>query len=165
MHKVILVDKEDNIIGYKSRNELRDTDLHRIAALWVENEEDEVLIAKRSEKKKIHPNLWGPAAAGTIEEDETYESNIIKEAEEEIGLKNIRPIPIKKMLLHNDQRMCQWFKIVIPTTPISAFVLKEDEVAEVHWVKKDVLAKCIRENPEAYGPSMQEALTIFLENY
>lgn len=165
MHRVILVDKEDNILGYKDREELQDTDLHRIAALWVEDEEGNVLIAQRSAQKKIHPNLWGPAASGTIEEDETYESNIVKEAEEEIGLTGLTLIPITKMLLHNNQRMCQLYKTIIPHKPTEEFIIQEDEVAGVRWMSKEALAKGIRENSAIYGPSMKEYLHLTLENY
>ena len=34
----------------------------------------------------MRPEVWGPAVSGTNEEGETYDSNIIKEAQEEIGL-------------------------------------------------------------------------------
>ena len=47
-----------------------------------------VLIVERQTAfdKKYDPGKWGPSAAGTVEEGETYQSNIIKELQEEIGL-------------------------------------------------------------------------------
>ncbi len=84
--KVIIVDENDKIIGYKERNDRNQNDIIRIAGIWIENEKGEVLIAQRSFRKVNNPGKLGPAAAGTLEVGETYESNILKEVEEEIGI-------------------------------------------------------------------------------
>ena len=61
MAKVILVDKDDNVIGHKERGESGGDDIHRIAGLWVTNSKDEVLIAQRTKFKKYDAGKWGPA--------------------------------------------------------------------------------------------------------
>lgn len=90
--KIPIVNEQDEIIGYKDRD-LRDPkEITRVSGLWVTDTAEKILLAQRSWKKKSDPGRWGPAVAGTVEEGETYESNIIKEAREEIGLTNIVPI-------------------------------------------------------------------------
>lgn len=84
--KIIVVDGRDEIIGYKVFKSMRKDDIYRASALWIANSQGEVLIAKRHRLKLHNPLKWGPAVSGTLEEGETYESNILKEAEEELGL-------------------------------------------------------------------------------
>ena len=84
--KVIVVDKNNNIIGSKYRDELQSNDIIRVVGVWIENEKGEVLIAQRSFNKKHDPGKWGPAVAGTLEEGESYALNILKEVKEEIGI-------------------------------------------------------------------------------
>lgn len=80
--RIPIVNEQDEIIGYKDRKDRNTVDITRITGLWLWNEKGEVLLAQRALSKDINPGLWGPAVAGTVEEGETYESNIIKEAEE-----------------------------------------------------------------------------------
>lgn len=87
--KIVIVDDKDNIICYKNRSEVRQEDIYRVSALWIINTKGEILLAKRALTKAHDPGKWGPAVAGTVEEGETYKTNIIKEAEEELGLKLI----------------------------------------------------------------------------
>lgn len=88
--KIIIVNENDEIIGYKPRDSLNRQDIYRVSALWIKNSKGDILLAQRSFSKKHHPGKWGPAAAGTVEDGETYDSNIIKEAEEELGLTGYR---------------------------------------------------------------------------
>lgn len=93
---VTIVDEQDNILGVKARDDLGSKDIVRISVLWIENSKGQVLLQQRSLAKKTGPGKWGPAVAGTVESHETYASNIIKEAEEEIGLTGITPIEVGK---------------------------------------------------------------------
>ena len=56
-----------------------------------------MLIAPRVLTNDKDPGKWGPAAGGTLEISETYESNAYKEAEEEIGLTGVEFILGPKM--------------------------------------------------------------------
>ena len=85
--KTIIVNENDEIIGYKGKGTLEKSDIYRVSALWIQNSKGDILLAQRKLTKKHSPGKWGPAVAGTNDEGESYESNIIKETEEEIGLK------------------------------------------------------------------------------
>ncbi|GAF94063.1 unnamed protein product, partial [marine sediment metagenome] len=80
--KIIIVDDNDKIIGYKERDTLKREDIYRVSALWITNSHGEILLARRHHTKSHRPRKWGPAVAGTVDAGETYEDNIIKEAEE-----------------------------------------------------------------------------------
>ena len=64
--EIIIVDKEDNIIGYKDRYKLDPSDIYRVSALWLTNSKEDILLAQRSFDKKHYPGKWGPAVAGTV---------------------------------------------------------------------------------------------------
>ena len=81
-----IVNEQDEIIGYKDRKNRNIDDIVRATCLWVSDKNDNILLAQRAFSKEHDPGLWGPSAGGTVEEGETYELNILKEAEEEIGL-------------------------------------------------------------------------------
>ncbi|MDQ3076091.1 MAG: NUDIX domain-containing protein [bacterium] len=152
MPRILIVNEEDEVIGLKEKSELTSEDISRDTGLWVLDENDNILLAKRSANKKIHPNLWSGAVAGTVEEDETYESNIIKEAEEEIGLKNIKPIFLYKRLKTKDpryKRMTGVFKIIINRE--TQLELEPMEVSEVKWFTKNEVQDLIETTPEIFS--------------
>ena len=95
--RIPIVDENDKVLSYKERSEVDpDKDLYRVSYLWITDPEGKVLLAQRALSKDRHPGRWASAVAGTVEEGESYEANIIKEAEEELGLKKFTLIPGKK---------------------------------------------------------------------
>jgi len=142
--KIIIVNKNDEIIDYKERGTLDKEDVYRVSALWGTNSKSEVLLAQRSFNKKNHPRIWGPAVAGTNDQGETYESNIIKETYEEIGIKNIKPVFIKKVMRKGQyNHFTSWYTAKLDKE-ISEFKIQEDEVAQIKWFSKKELLNQIK---------------------
>ena len=159
--RIILVDEKDTIIGYKDRADLEGHDIYRVAALWITNSKGDILLARRHHTKSHHPNKWGPAVAGTVEEGETYESNIMKEAKEEIGLINIQLQRGPKIEVHNQyHHFVQWYTLHIDQD-IDAFTMQEDEVEEIKWIPPHELEKQLREHPETFLPMMRTYYALF----
>ncbi len=150
MEQITIVDKEDNVIGYKNRGDLLDSDIYRVSALWIVNSKNQTLLAQRSYHKDKDPGMWGPAVAGTVAKDETYEENIYKEAKEELGI-DARGFILgpKKLMNFSPAYFTQWF---ICTLEKSAreFVVKPDEVAQVAWFDLDELFDDIDNNPDKF---------------
>lgn len=151
-----IVDENDNIIGYKPRNEIDfKKDYYRIGCLWLTNPKGEVLLAQRLLTKDKDPGKWGPSAAGTLEQGETYESNIYKEAEEELGLTGVEITPVIKLKLEEPRKSflqlykgrCDW--------PVSRFTPQPEEVEQVSWINIADLRKDIQKFPEKYVPSIK----------
>jgi isopentenyldiphosphate isomerase len=162
--KIILVNEEDIILGEVLREEKKNEDIHRVSALWVTNSQWEILLAKRHMSKKSHPWLWWPAVAGTNAVWESYESNIYKEAEEEIGLSGVefkKNIKLERFDAKT-KHFIQWFTVQVDIT-ISEFRLQENEVEEVQWWWKEDLEKEIKENPELFLKSMPRYLEMFAD--
>ncbi|MBI4017465.1 MAG: NUDIX domain-containing protein [Candidatus Aenigmarchaeota archaeon] len=153
--KVIVVDEKDSPIGTKRWQELSAKDIYRASALWITNSNGDILLARRAFTKKHDPGKWGPAVAGTVEEGETYESNIIKEAEEELGLKNINPAtgPNERTFGSTYTHFTQWFTLVVPSS--QEFVVQKEEVAEIRWFSKKELLQAIEEETHEFIPNMK----------
>lgn len=148
--RITIVNDQDEIIGYKERGTLVKADIYRVAALWVTNSSGDILLAQRQLGKRHDPGKWGPAVAGTVDEGETYESNILKEADEEIGLKNINPMLGPKRRVSDEYNyFCQWYKLTIDKSA-EDFTIQEEEVEQVRWFSKAELQKELREYPERF---------------
>jgi len=154
--KIIIVDEKDQEIGLKDRKNRDQKDIYRVAALWITNNQGEILLAQRAFNKKHHPGKWGPAVAGTIEAGETYESNIIKEAEEELGLKGIKFQPGPKTRTVGEyNHFTQWFKLKLDQ-PIEAFTVNPDEVAEIKWFTRQEIEENLKNNPADFLSKMKD---------
>jgi isopentenyl-diphosphate delta-isomerase len=156
MEKIIIVNEEDEIIGYKERDTLTADDIYRVSGLWIENNKGQVLLARRAFNKKKDPGMWGPAVAGTIDKGETYESNIIKEANEELGLQNIKlnkgP---KKRIKHPHNHFTQWFLLKL-NKPLEYFKINKEEVAEIKWFDKDELINLAKKDDPTLIKSLKQ---------
>lgn len=151
-----VVDANDQILGYKKRGDIVLGDIYRITALWVTNDQNDILIAQRSFSKTKDPGLFSTAVAGTVEKGETYESNILKEAEEEIGVKGVTPRFVKKYRHQGKSSFfCAIFSAVI-NQPISYFRRQQDEVESLVWVPFSDLVVDAERNPQKYVPSFPD---------
>lgn len=144
-----IVNEQDEIIGYKDKKDRDPKEITRVAALWVTDKKGNILLAQRVFTKKNDPGKWGPAVAGTVEKGETYEQNIIKEAEEEIGLRDFTPIlGPKNRRSTSHEYFGQWFTAVVDHE--YPFVKQDEEVESIKWFSKDELKKLLQENPEMF---------------
>lgn len=162
--RIPIVDEQDHILYYKDSQERdKKKEITRAAGIWISNEKREFLVAKRSKNKKHQPNIWGPSAAGTLEEGETYESNIIKETKEEIGV-NLDKVTMgpKVRVSSSHEYFGQYFFAIIPSSTI--FTLQEEEVDEVRWVSLRDLQDWYSTHPEEFIPSFNKSIGA-LEQY
>jgi isopentenyl-diphosphate delta-isomerase len=156
--KFIIVNENDEIIGIKERRNLDiNKDFFRVSALNIYNSKGEILLAKRSKNKKLDAGKWGPAVAGTNEENETYESNIIKESLEEINL-NLNDFELKKSVKVKNEGYAtffvQWFIVKIDKD-LDFFKKQDEEVEELKWILVKDFEKELEKFPEKFTASMK----------
>jgi isopentenyl-diphosphate Delta-isomerase len=159
--KIIIVNKNDEIIGSKERGTLNQSDIYRVSALWIQNSRGEILLAQRSFNKKNNPGQWGPAVAGTIDEGESYESNIVKEAEEEIGLENQK---FQKSFHHfhdgEHRHFTQWFFALVDKET-EDFTIQKEEVEKIKWFSKEELLNELKINSDKFLKVIPEYINFF----
>lgn len=162
MSKIIVVDENDNEIGVKERSEIGPNDIYRVSGLWLTSSEGKILLAKRSpnKPKANHPNKWTVAVAGTVEEGETYEENMAKEIEEELGVK-IKTTKSKKFFRDTVSRFFVQTFIAEVDLAESDFNIQEDEVAEVRWFTKEEILEKLKSDPAFFVPKFDQILKEF----
>jgi isopentenyldiphosphate isomerase len=157
-----LVNEQDEIIGYKDRADRNEKDILRVSALWLKHTDGRVLLAQRALTMKNGPGKWGPAVAGTVEEDETYESNIVKESMEEIGypLNEVKELVKIRVNKDGNNYFAQAF-ISVTDWPIEKFTISPEEVAQIKWFTKDELREFL-EDKEKLTAGLSEHSELFL---
>lgn len=83
-------DKDRNLTGKKitrgENSSLSDGEYHLVTDLILVNSKGEFLIQKRTASKSYCPNMWG-LTGGSVVAGENSVQGIVRETEEEIGLK------------------------------------------------------------------------------
>lgn len=159
--EIIIVDEKDRIIGFKDRNAIDEKDIYRVSALWITDSEGNILLAKRHRNKINNPGKWGPAVSGTVERDESYEQNIIKETEEELGLKNVfMKVGPKMEIEGNHRHFTQWYYLN-SDMPTSKFDIQKEEVEEVKWFSREEMKEKLKSRPEEFIPKMEDYFEMF----
>ena len=155
--KIQIVDDQDQLVGVKERSELdHKADIYRLSALWLTNSKGQTLLARRAAVKVNDPGKWGPAVAGTIDEGETYDQNIYKEAIEEVGLDGVKFTKGLKMhITYPRNYFCQWYFATLDRD-IDSFVMQADEVDALEWVDIEQMKHDLQTNPDKYVPAMQQ---------
>lgn len=158
-----IVNELDEVIGAKDRSDLDYTkDIFRTASLWITNKNGAILLAQRQLNKKVDPGKWGEAVGGTVEGDDSYETTILREAQEELGLTNIQiQIGPKQFINSSAKYFVQWYMAEI-NKPVEEFVLQADEVLQIAWIPKDQLKQEITENPDKFIPTMKQICDLFM---
>ena len=148
MVKIIVVNDEDEVIDSIEREDVNNGDIYRVSALWIENSRGDVLLAQRSFSKSQSPGKWGPAVSGTVDEGETYDENIKKEAEEEIGLVDCDFKKIEKVRVHHNYNFfCQWYEAILDRN-VNEFKIDPKEVEQIQWFSKEELERMIKIEPK-----------------
>ncbi len=141
-----IVNEKDEIIGYKERKDRTIEELVRATGLWITDKDGNVLLAQRALNRRHAPGLWGPAAGGVVEERETYESCMIREAEEEIGLKGLTFKPGPKIRL--DDCFSYFFSVIVDHD--YKFKKQDEEVEQLKWFSVNELNELLKEKPEMF---------------
>ena len=163
--KVIVVDENNKIIGAKYRSELDGKkDIIRVSGIWIENEKGEILLVQRSFNKKYDAGKWGPSAAGTLEVGDTYESNIIKEVAEELGVfiesKDVRHIKTFFLEAMNNFFVGLFYAKMNSQTK---FKLQKEEVEAIRWLFIDEIRKRINSHLEEFTTHFDTEFNYLLE--
>lgn len=151
---VVVVNDADEIIDHVPRNIADEKGLrYRITGIWIENSKGQVLIAQRGLFKRNSPGLWGPAAAGTVDQGQSYLENALQEIHEELGIKlsagDLQQVEYRPTENNDRKRYMTIFKAIVDA-PLSEIAFGYPEVNAVKWVDKKELYRDIKQNPEKY---------------
>lgn len=100
----IVVDRDDNILGYKTRYECHHdkTLIHRTVGVLIFDDKGRILLQKRSMTKDMEAGTWGISSAGHVTKGQTDDEAVHRELREELGV----DIPLtffKKFITENER--------------------------------------------------------------
>ena len=158
--KVYLVDKNDNVIGSKWRDELTDEDCWRVVSIWVTDRSGNILLQQRSFQKDLDPGDWSAAAEGTVIFGDEYDESAKRELEEEIGIANGILVPVGKIhhrMLSKGWRVRQGYLCIIDHIEASNIKIQKSEVEQVRWFSPEEFKKFTKD------PEIMSLLNIYKE--
>ncbi len=162
MAKVIIVDENDNQIDLKEYQDVQPSDIYRVSALLLTDEATgDTLITQRKWDKKNNPGKWMSAVSGTIEENETYDDNIVHETMEEIGVTNLTFVKGPKRYVDDGEHkyFVQWYVATTDKTTTS-ITIQDEEVEAYRWVSKHELTSELNHEPDKFVPSLRRSLQL-----
>jgi isopentenyl-diphosphate delta-isomerase len=100
-----VLDENGNITGIrKTKKEIHERGLwHQSVHIWIYNSKGEILLQKKSKNKDSWSGMWDISVAGHISAGETPEHAVIREAEEELGIK-VSLSQLKKLGIRKSER-------------------------------------------------------------
>lgn len=153
---LIVVDKDDNIIDYKPKDECHagDAILHRAFSIFIFNEANELLLQKRSKEKPLWPKFWSNSCCSHPRKGESRDEAAVRRLKEELGfttdLKHLYTFDYFAPYSGNgsEREVCAvylgFYDGKLNSNPT--------EVADTRWVHMDELTESMETYPERYTP-------------
>jgi mevalonate kinase len=134
----VVVDTEDEIVGYKTREDCHKSPsvIHRSVGVLICDPEGRVLLQKRSKTKDTRPGYWSTSVGGHVMKGESYQAAARREAKEELGIDIEGEFVGKKVNEYTNEKE---MNAVFLATHAGPFFINKEEVAEVRFFSKDEL--------------------------
>lgn len=126
---VIIVDAEDRITKFVTRNEMRAKGLrHRGTGILVFNSKGQLFVHKRTAIKDIFPGFYDIAVGGVVESEETYKSSAKRELAEELGIDGVELKYLFKIQYESEQHKS--YTAIYACLFDGPIILQEEEIEE-----------------------------------
>lgn len=128
---------------------------HRAVYAFIIDDKGNILLQKRSENKKLWPNMWDVTVGGHVDAGEFGRQALIREVKEELGIE-IKDDDVKYLIgstsineqgdiINKHYNECY---LITKNIDISDIKIQKEEVSEVRYFSKDELLKRISNNYE-----------------
>lgn len=157
---ITVVDSRNNIVRLEPKKTFRrDLTYHRTSALLLFNSKRELLLQKRSKKKKWFPGLYDFSASGTVT-DESYEKCMKRETKEELG---ILPKVKRLFMITPADDGGRAFQVVFSAHWDGEIDFDREEADQAVWIDFDIVQRNIQNRPDKYTPQLAAAIKKYLE--
>lgn len=114
---------------------------HKAVHIWIINSQNEIMLQKRSPKKKISPNMWTTSVAGNVSASEESYETAVREIFEEIGLLVNKQelqylFTVKEDKIKNNRIIKEFIDVFLleKSIDVTKIKLQEDEVSEIKFI-------------------------------
>ena len=104
---------------------------HLGADVWIINSENKILIQKRSQLKRLEPNVWAMTGGSVILGEKSKET-VVREAKEELNI-SINPNKLRFIIKFKTGNVWIDTYILKCDYEISKMKFQEDEVSDAKW--------------------------------
>jgi len=143
------VDEHNNVIGSISRRWAHEKSgvYYRTIYVLVKNENEQVLIQKRSETKDLYPDCWDLSVGGHVNFGKTYEETAVRELGEELGLEVSQVNLFKKgEVLVNLPNAGEYFNVFeYKLKPGQTIKTSKEEVKDTRWMSIEEIKKSMKD--------------------
>ncbi|MBI2076038.1 MAG: isopentenyl-diphosphate Delta-isomerase [Candidatus Aenigmarchaeota archaeon] len=162
MEQIILVDSEDNEIGYEEKGRCHHPKpvLHRALSVFIFNDENEMLITRRSSGKKTWPLYWSNACCSHPRKGEECGAAAKRRVKEELGI-DCSPAFLFKFeysAQYNDSWGEHELDWVFAGKHNGIIKPDKDEIKEWKFIGIEELKADVKKNPEKYTPWFRMSL-------
>ncbi|MDI1336394.1 MAG: NUDIX domain-containing protein [Lacunisphaera sp.] len=147
-----VVDERDRVTGQLPRREVHRRKLrHRAVHMLVVNRAGKVFLHQRSMQKDLFPGVWDSSAAGHVGAGEDYDGTAVRELEEELGCRPVKP-PQPLFKLEAQEQTGQEFLWVYRVEAEGPFTLQADEIERGDWFTPAEIDRWLAERPQELAP-------------
>lgn len=161
MSRVIVVDEQDREVGLTTYEKRQFPVIYRVTALFLTDISGGYCLITQRKVDANHndPGKWMMAASGTVEEGETYDSNVATEAREELGITNLSFEKKDKIFIDDGTHrfFVQYYAASVNKDEV-IITIEEAFVEQYKWIEIKDLIYWFNENPKEFVPSMKESL-------
>ncbi len=144
------VNKDDIVVGSGPLSEAwQHGHIYRIARVFIFNSKGEFLLQKRSDIV-LAPGKWDNSAAGHVDTGETYLEATLREAREEVGVRDATFREVLKFYtedLPSHFRISKRFNTLFDTTHDGEVTPDLNEVAATEWIARYKLEDWMQSTP------------------
>jgi isopentenyl-diphosphate delta-isomerase type 1 len=150
MEFVDIVDENDILTGEVMKKKLahKEGKYHRTAHIWIINEKGEILLQKRSNLNRTHPNCWDISAVGHIRTGESVKEGALRELKEEIGViaceKDLVYITKNEKKTNPQNKEFAYIYLIETRLKVNEYKFEDAEVSEVKYVYYKDFEKMIK---------------------
>lgn len=159
---LVLVDEDDNIVGYREKEHCHRTPAkrHRAFSIFIFNSKREMLIQRRSHMKKTWPGFWTNACCSHPSKNELLQTATRRRLREELGFEI--PVTFLFKFSYESDYDKEYGENEIDHVFVGIYDGKikpnRDEIADWRFVTIEALSAEVQTSPGEFTPWFRKAL-------
>ncbi|MFH1696759.1 MAG: isopentenyl-diphosphate Delta-isomerase [Candidatus Diapherotrites archaeon] len=164
---VVLVDENDNVLGYEDKETAHNGEgkLHRAISIFIFNEKGEMLIHRRAEGKRLWGGYWTNSCCSHPRKGEDYLQAAERRLQEELKFSaKLRPLfKFQYQAKFEDKGSENELDQVFAGRYDGEVNPNPDEIAEFKFIAPEALVQDMAKNPGKYTPWFKKVLNQVIE--